>query len=218
MDRGAQDRLGNRSSSPGWNRNRPGTSEYARGRNNSEGLADPGPGLLRNVATPDYGLQTGLNPVGIAHAGGGMVARGGRLRRARSVDRTTTYVHDGDHFHQPRRNQIPHMHSLQEWFGPGGWCARRVAGGGWWVGNGGAEIWWPGIGGVGSVGQPWCSGRDRAANSPQPSRQTIRLPTAYLVEVASLSPGLPPQRLPGVCDPQDELNPESCSFRRGFAQ
>jgi hypothetical protein len=59
------------------------------------------------------------------------------------------------------------------------------------------------------------AGWDHRDNTPRPSPQTVRQPTAYLAEVASLSPGLPPQRLPGVCDPQQALNPESGSFLGG---
>jgi hypothetical protein len=51
-------------------------------------------------------------------------------------------------------------------------------------------------------------GRDRRDNAPRAWLQTPRQPTAYLVEVTSLSPGLPPQRLPGERDPQHGLNPE----------
>jgi len=61
-------------------------------------------------------------------------------------------------------------------------------------------------------------GSDRGDDTPRPSPQTFRQPTAYLAEVTSLSPGLPPQRLPGVREPQHDLNPESGSFRRGLAQ
>jgi len=65
---------------------------------------------------------------------------------------------------------------------------------------------------------PWRLGRDHWDNDSRPSRQTSRQPTAYLAEVTSLSPGLPPQRLPGVREPQQALNPVSGSFRRGIAQ
>ena len=77
------------------NDTRRGPAEYGRGRNKSEGLAYPSPGLPRHVATPGYGSQTGLNPVGIAYAGGGVLARSGGLHRARSVDRAAWRGHDG---------------------------------------------------------------------------------------------------------------------------
>ena len=72
-----------------------GPAEYGRARNKSEGLAYPSPGLPRHVATPGYGSQTALNPVGIAYAGGGVLARSGGLHRARSVDRAAWRGHDG---------------------------------------------------------------------------------------------------------------------------
>ena len=77
------------------NDTRRGPAEYGRARNKSEGLAYPSPGLPRHVATPGYGSQTGLNPVGIAYAGGGVLARSGGLHRARSVDRAAWRGHDG---------------------------------------------------------------------------------------------------------------------------
>ncbi len=63
--------------------------------------------------------------------------------------------------------------------------------------------------------RPSSAGGDRKNNTPRPSPQIVCQPTAYLAEVTSLSPGLPPQRLPGVCDPQQNLNPESGSFLGG---
>jgi hypothetical protein len=77
------------------NETRLGPVEYGRARNKSVGLAYPSPGLPRHVATPGYGSQTALNPVGIAYAGGDALARGGGLRRARSVDRAAWRGHDG---------------------------------------------------------------------------------------------------------------------------
>ena len=55
-------------------------------------------------------------------------------------------------------------------------------------------------------------------NDHRPSPETFRQPTAYLVKVTSLSPGLPPQRLAGEYDPQPDMNPKSGSFRRGLTQ
>ena len=49
----------------------PGQAENVQGRNKSVGLAYPSPGLPRYVATPGYGPQIELNPVGIAYAGAG---------------------------------------------------------------------------------------------------------------------------------------------------
>ena len=55
--------------------------------------------------------------------------------------------------------------------------------------------------------------RDVWDNDHRPSPETFRQPTAYLVEVTTLSPGLPPQRLPGESVPFQNLNPESGVFR-----
>ena len=68
---GRGDEGGNRSASPGSIEIGLGPAEYVQCRNKSEGLAYPSPGLPRYVATPGYGPQTELNPVGIAYAGAG---------------------------------------------------------------------------------------------------------------------------------------------------